>query len=155
MDARELEKQVQKLEDIEAIRKLKAQYCSYCDNNYEAAPIAALFTEDAVWDGGPFGRFVGPAAIEGFFRAVSGKLSFAMHYVTNPLIEVDGDRARGKWYLFEPCTFVDGTQAVWGGAYYEDEYVKVNGQWKFRNVKIISNFWTPYEQGWAKRRSIV
>ncbi len=40
------------LEDIEEIKRLKAGYCSSCDDNYDADSIASLFTEDAIWDGG-------------------------------------------------------------------------------------------------------
>src|ERR1700733_13758356 len=154
MSSQDLEKRVQALEDIEAIRKLKARYCAYCDNGYDADGLAALFTEDAIWGGGAFGRFEGRKAIHGFFAGVSQKLSFAMHYVMNPQIEVEEDHATGRWYLFEPCTFTEGSQAVWGAAYYDDSYVKVGGSWKFKGVKITSSFWTPFEQGWVKKRSV-
>ena len=51
-----LEERLQRIEDIEAIRLLKHRYCAFCDDNYDADGIAALFTENAVWDAGPFGR---------------------------------------------------------------------------------------------------
>lgn len=154
MNLQELEKRVQTLEDIEAIRKLKARYCGYCDAGYDAEGLISLFTDDAVWDGGSFGRFEGRKAIYDFFAGVSKLLPFALHYVMNPQIDVEGERASGRWYLLEPCTFAQGSQAVWGAAYYEDRYLKVGGAWKFQEVKLTSSFWTPYEQGWAKKRSV-
>ena len=154
MNLQELEKRVQTLEDIEAIKKLKARYCGYCDAGYDADGLISLFTDDAVWDGGSFGRYEGRKAIYDFFAGVSKLLPFALHYVMNPQIDVEGDRASGRWYLLEPCTFAQGSQAVWGAAYYEDRYVKVGGAWKFQEVKLTSSFWTPYEQGWAKKRSV-
>lgn len=154
MTLQDLEKRIQTIEDIEAIKRLKARYCGYCDNGYDADALAALFTDDAIWDGGAFGRFEGRKAIHDFFAGVSKLLPFAMHYVMNPLIEVEGDRATGRWYLFEPCTFAEGSQPVWGAAYYDDRYVKVGGAWKFQGVKITSSFWTPYELGWVKKRSV-
>ena len=48
-----LEERLQRIEDIEAIRLLKHRYCAFCDDNYDADGIAALFTENAVWDAGP------------------------------------------------------------------------------------------------------
>jgi hypothetical protein len=48
-----------------------------------------LFTEDGVWDGGPFGRAEGREGIREFFGEVSKQVSFANHYVTNPIIETD------------------------------------------------------------------
>ena len=45
MNVEDLARRLQVLEDIEAIKKLKARYCAYCDNQYDADGIAALFTE--------------------------------------------------------------------------------------------------------------
>jgi transposase-like protein len=45
----ELERRVRALEDAEAIRNLKAEYAAFCDDQYNPDAIAALFTEDAVW----------------------------------------------------------------------------------------------------------
>ena len=50
-----LEASLRRLEDIEAIKQLKAQYCSYCDDQYDVEGLAGLFTDDAVWDGGILG----------------------------------------------------------------------------------------------------
>ena len=52
MTAANLEARIRRLEDIEALKQLKARYCDRCDDNYDADGIAQLFTEDAVWDGG-------------------------------------------------------------------------------------------------------
>ena len=82
-------------------------------------------------------------------------LHFAIHYVMNPIIEVNGNRATGIWYLLEPCTFAKGEQAAWGAARYDEEYVKVGGQWKFKRLKLGSWFWTAFDQGWAKRRYVM
>ena len=112
----ELERRVKVLEDVEAIRALKARYCAFCDDGYDADGIAGLFTEDAVWDGGVRGRAEGREGIRAFFQRAPLRLPFAIHMVMNPVIEVDGDAARGTWYLFQPCTFADGDRAVWGSA---------------------------------------
>ena len=152
MSLEDLERRVRRVEDIEAIRELKARYCAYCDDAYDPDGIASLFTEDAVWDGGPLGRCDGREAIRRFFREASRRVSFAIHHVTNPMITVDGDRASGRWYLLQPCTVAEGERAVWMAARYSDEYVRVGGDWKFRNVKIDLSFVAPYEEGWARTR---
>jgi ketosteroid isomerase-like protein len=148
-----LEKRIAQLEDIEAIRRLKARYCLYVDQPDEEAWVS-LFTEDAVWESDKFGIHEGRGAIRTLFKNIPSFLRFAMHYVTNPLIEVDGARATGNWLLLEPCTFVEGNQPTWGAARYEEQYVKMGGEWKFKRLKLISSFWTPYEQGWVKRRFV-
>jgi hypothetical protein len=152
MNLEELEKRVRRLEDIEAIRDLKARYCRYCDDGYDPDGIAGLFVEDGVWDGGPLGRCEGREAIRKFFRGASRRVSFAIHHVMNPRITVDGDRATGAWYLFQPCTFVEGDRAMWMAARYADEYVRVGGEWKFEKVSVDLSFVTPYDEGWAKTR---
>ena len=153
MALEDLERKLRVLEDIEAIKKLKARYCLYVDERNEDG-FVSLFTEDTVWDGGRFGHYEGRETMRNFFRAIPEMLSFAVHYVMNPIIEVEGEKAKGYWYLLEPCSMVEGNQAVWGTARYEEEYVKVGGEWKFKEIRLIPAFWTPFEQGWVKKRFV-
>jgi len=37
---------------------------------------------------------------------------FAIHNVMNPMIEVSGDAARGRWHLLQPLTMARGNQAA-------------------------------------------
>ena len=150
MGMEDLERRIKNLEDIEEIKGLKARYCAYCDDSYDADGIASLFTEDAVWDGGIRGRADGRQAIKDFFVQASQRLPFAIHMVMNPIIQVSGDQATGQWYLFQTCTFAEGNRAVWGSGRYDEEYVRVDGEWKFQNLKLTSHFWTPFDEGWAK-----
>ena len=106
-----MERRLQALEDAEAIPNLKARYAALCDAQYDADGIAMLFTEDALWESPGLGRFEGREAIRGFFRGASGIFSFAIHYSLNGQIEVEGDTAQARWYLFMPCTVAAGNQA--------------------------------------------
>jgi ketosteroid isomerase-like protein len=139
------------LEDIEAIKQLKYRYADACDRGYDFDTLADCFTEDAVWDGGLFGRHEGREAIREFFRGVSSDIPFAIHYMMNPIISVDGDEASGQWYLFQTCTFADGNTAIWGAARYDERYRRLDGGWKFSRLNLISSFWTPFDEGWVKR----
>jgi len=153
MELEALARRIQVLEDVEAIKKLKARYCAYCDNQYDAEGLASLFTPDAVWDGGELlGRSEGREAIRTFFQGSSQRLPFAIHHVMNPVIEVDGDTATGQWYLFQPCIRADQNQAFWLAARYDEAYLRVDGEWKFRRMTIDPSFYTPYDQGWARQR---
>ena len=151
MDATELEHRVRALEDVEAIKRLKHRYADACDRGYDADVLAALFAEDAVWDGGLFGRYEGQEAIRAFFRGVSSDIVFSMHYMMNPIIDINGDRATGTWYLFQTCTFAEGNTPIWGAARYDEAYVREADGWKFQHLCLISSFWTPYAEGWVKR----
>ena len=106
-----LVRRLQALKDAEAIRNLKARYVALCDAQYDADGIAMLFTEDARWESPGLGRFEGREAIRGFFRGASGIFSFAIDYSLNGQIEVEGDTAQARWYLFMPCTAAAGNQA--------------------------------------------
>ena len=174
MSIQDLERRLQTLEDIDAIKNLKARYCALCDAGFDADGLAGLFTEDAVWEGGSFGHYEGREAIRKFYRGIPQQLSFAAHFVMNSQVEVSGDRAVGRWKLLEPCTF-SGTyklsglsarvapivqydpisHAVWGAADYEDEFIKVNGEWKFKKVTLVPVFYTPYEDGWFIKKSVL
>jgi hypothetical protein len=151
MSLENLEKRVRVLEDVEEIKKLKRRYCALCDAGYDADGLAELFMENAVWEGNELGRAEGRKEILEFFQRAPQRLPFAIHMVLNPIIEVDGDRAKGTWYLFQACTYAGvENQAVWGSARYDEEYVRVNGEWKFQNLELTSHFWTPFDQGWVK-----
>lgn len=148
-----LEERLASLEAIEAIKQLKARYCALCDHHYEPDGLAALFLPDGLWDGGPFGRYQGREAIRGFFRSISGSITFAAHLVLNPVIEVNSaTAARGKWRLLMPCTAKNdaGTpEARWLLSEYDETYGVHEGAWLFRTLHLTVNFYAPHLKGWA------
>ena len=143
---------LQWLFDVEQIKQLKHRYCGYCDEQYDPHGIAALFVEDGVWDGGPFGKYEGRDAIHKFFANASNLISFANHYVTNPIIEIDGDTATGRWDLWQPMVSEPETTACWLIAKYREEYVRRDDTWMFRTLTVDVKALSPYEQGFAKQR---
>ena len=147
-----LESRVRDLEAAEEIRNLKATYAAACDDKYNPDAIAELFVEDAVWESDGLGKFEGREAVREFFRGISSYFTFALHYGLNPKIEVAGDTARARWYLFMPCTVSDGGRALWRAGIDDEEYVRVDGQWMFKHKKSTTIFNTPFEEGWAKTR---
>ena len=147
-----LESRIMDLEAADEIRNLKATYAAACDDNYNPDAIAALFVEDAVWESDGLGNFEGREAIREFFRGISSYFTFALHYGLNPKIEVAGDTARARWYLFMPCTVSDGGRALWRAGIDDEEYVRVDGRWMFKRKKSATIFNTPFEEGWAKTR---
>lgn len=145
----ELEAKVQELQDVRAIQDLRADYCYYTDTN-DWQNITALFTDDAVCDFGPFGLYDGKAAITEFFRdLLPAGMVFTMHMVHNTKIRVTGDTATGEWYYEVPANTVEN-QAFWIAGKYIEQYVKVDGAWKFKNVVADWYYNTPYEKGWAE-----
>jgi hypothetical protein len=140
------------LYDIEQIKQLKHRYCAYCDEGYDADGIAGLFVEDGVWDGGPFGTYHGRAAIHAFFAGASKLISFANHYVSNPVIDIEGDIARGRWDLWQPMVNEPAHRAAWLVAKYRDTYVRTAGGWMFERLTVDVRALSPYEEGFARQR---
>jgi ketosteroid isomerase-like protein len=147
-----LDQRLQVLEDAEAIRNLKARYAALCDNQYDADGIASLFTEDALWESPTLGRFEGREAIRNFFRGASEIFSFAIHYSLNGHIEVEGDTARARWYLFMPCTVAAANQAMWRAGIDHEIYARVARSWMLRHKRSEPLMSAPFETGWPKTR---
>ncbi len=146
-----LETRIQRLEDLEEIKRLMNAYCYHADNR-DGANWSGVFAEDGVFETDIYGTYEGRDTI----RALEHR-SFAIHYNTNPIIDIDGDYAFGKWVLLMPCSFDDGSsgkRAVWAAAKYENELARIGGKWLFKKVKLISIMWTPFDQGWELDRFI-
>jgi hypothetical protein len=162
MKIEDLEARIRVLEDIEAIRKLKATYCYLCDAGLgdprNRNELITHFADHAKVDFGlgPGSTFEGKEGLEVFFgQVVPGAVSFCMHMIHNPIIEVDGDRATGKWYYEAPTTDAATSRAQWMAGTYEEEYVRENGEWKFASIKTKWKYISPYDEGWAKNRGEV
>ena len=79
----QIEQRVQVLEDVNAIRHLKARYAASCDDQYNPDGLAALFTEDAVWESQGLGRFEGREAIRAFLGVEHYSCSCVTHMNLN------------------------------------------------------------------------
>ena len=149
MDNVELATQITVLQDIEAIKKLKAEYCDICDDDHNQDRIVTIFVRDGIWEGKGVGYAKGHAEIRKLFKSFAERISFSQHNVFNPRIEVKGSEAHAIWYFLGPFTFRKGNRQLWLAARYEDDYVKINGAWKFKHLRVFGRMTAPYEKGWA------
>lgn len=149
MDTRELERRLTELQDIEAIKFLKAEYCDICDDAHDPDRIVGIFTEDGVWEGEGVATARGHAELRRLFERFAEQVSFSQHNVFNPRITVQGDRAHGSWNLLSPFTFREGHRAIWVAVRYEEDYVKIGGKWKIQHLRGIGRMAAPYAEGWA------
>jgi len=124
---------LQRIEDQLAIERLLMQYGAALDSR-DFAAYSQLFAANGSWSGG-LGTFKGPAtikaAMEKAFSAPSAPAAGgSFHVLTNPLIEVQGDRATAlsRWTFF---TTVEGKPTPTLAGRYEDTLIKENGSWKF------------------------
>ena len=151
MDSREIGKQLTVLQDIEAIKQLKAEYCDICDDGHNQDRIVTIFSEDGIWEGKGIARAQGHAEIRKLFKSFAERISFSQHNVFNPRITVNGDTAHAIWYFLGPFTFRKGNRQLWLAARYEDDCVKVGGTWQFKHLRAFGRMTAPYEEGWASQ----
>lgn len=142
-----LERRIQRLEDIEAIRRLRNRYHASL-NEARYADCRPLFTDDAVVELGYLARYEGIDAIDRGFRAMGERDRFFIkQFIHSHDVDVDGDTATGTSYL-EARYGRFGVSYVVAGRY-DDVYVRVNGVWKFRAM-IAELFYTvPNAVGWT------
>jgi SnoaL-like protein len=151
MDMTELERRLTRMEDIEAIKHLKARYCDICDDDHNPAKITTLFVDDGIWEAGGFGKAQGHEGIRQLFQGFQKMISFSQHMVVNPLIEVNGNTAKGTWYFLGPFTFRKNNEAKWQAVKYEDDYVKVNGEWKYKHLRAHIRMAAAPNESWANK----
>lgn len=151
MDPEALEARITRLEDLEAIKQLKARYCEICDDDHNPDRITSVFTKHGIWEGKGIGRAEGHEEIRALFDRFQKMISFSQHMTMNPVIEVDGETAKGTWYFFGPFTMEEGNQALWQACRYHEEYWKVNGEWLIRRLTIKGpRMAADYQEGWAQ-----
>lgn len=160
-----LEGRLRAAEDVQAIARLKARYGALADARYGrdgpveapelerlAGEIAALFSEDAEWDGGKvLGVCEGREAIRA--RMAEPTLRFAWHLFAKPDITVKGDTARATWDVLAPCTLRDG-RPFWMAGVEEDEYVRADDAphgWLHSRMRLRVVLFAPHERGWGPR----
>ena len=136
MDMAALEERITRLEDIEAIKQLKARYCHICDDTHNPDSIAGVFAEDGIWESVDFGKAQGHKDIRELFSGFRKLFTFSQHNITNPVITVDGDRATGIWYIMGPRTLTENNKEIWMAARYDDDYVKIDGEWKYQHLRV-------------------
>src|ERR1700750_1383518 len=109
--------EVQRLLDIEAIKQLRARYCLFLDAQ-EWDELRALFVDDAraVISSGTH------ESADALIASMSERLTGEdhVHIAAMPIIEVDGDTARGLWSF--------NNRGALG--HYQEEYRRVDGDWK-------------------------
>ncbi len=134
-------------EDRAAIEDLQARYLFAMDF-HDPDLYVTMFTEDGVLDVGS-GEIRGrkaikdvvarmpnpkaPPAESGLWQAVG------RHNISNIVIKIDGNKATGRAYWFHYSNDNATRSAVFVGfGHYDDELVKVNGQWLFSKRRIYN-----------------
>jgi hypothetical protein len=144
-----LSARIDTLEARAALAELKANYARKSDAVFNvpgaasAIALADLFTDDGILDLGPYGTYEGRATLLNAFENILPQgTQWSTHYMANPLLEVDGDTATGRWYyLIRMLPAGPGATVVEISGSYDDTYQRTPGGWKIKQT--ISGFFIP------------
>lgn len=120
------------LEDRLEILDLAARY-SHATDHGDGKALADTFTEDGVFEGAGEPR-QGRAAHEAATNGLAASGMVLRHFVSNPVIEGDGDQATMKLYV-EVKNLADPATPMLVGCYYDD-LRRVDGRWKFARRRV-------------------
>ncbi len=158
----ELERQVRRQDDLQAVRTLQFKYGYYMDKCL-FGEIVDLFSEEAElhFMGGIFRGKAGARRLYGSSSGLSGP-TYGMlfeHIIAQDIVDVapDGRSAKGRFRCFLQGgvheTKTDARPQIpsqfWEAGLYENEYVKESEVWKIRlfNYRVV--YQANYETGWA------
>ena len=150
-DLAALEARIQRLEDLEEIKRLKYRYLRALDTK-AWGELALTLTEDATteYSDGAY-RFKGRDAILSFLKStpLAQPDGFVgVHHGSQPEIELTGpSRARGIWALYNYLIHKSAQQGLRLCAFYHDEYVKVGGVWRIH----ATGYRRVFEETWSRK----
>jgi hypothetical protein len=138
-------------DDIIEIEQLLHRYCFAVDGG-TPEDVAALFSETAVL----VPLYTGEAPAKGrpailqwyvnYQKGVRAAVDHLRHVITNPLIEVNGDRATAHCYLTANALSKSTGKASWTAGAYKDKLVREGGRWHFAEREIHVHYATESEK---------
>lgn len=125
------------VEDELAIRHLVSAYADAV-NRRDGDLWASTWARDSIWElrGNPF---EGKDNIVNMWQSAMGSFAFVVQLVYQGTIEVEGDRATGRWYLAEHLRPEGAEDVIFNIGTYADEYARIDGKWLFtkRSYEVL------------------
>jgi len=117
----------------EELRRLKYRYLRTLDLK-QWDEFAQTLAPDATAHYGDRLRFTGRDEIVGYLRRNVGPGIITVHHCHHPELEVDGDRATGRWALDDTVIITEGRTVLRGAAFYQDRYTRQDGHWQIQHT---------------------
>jgi bile-acid 7alpha-dehydratase len=130
------------LQEIEAIKRLKYKYFR-CLDTKRWDEMKECFTEDAnaAYSSGKYSFQGRDQIVQFLIDAMNRPTVLSAHHGHHPEIELTSPTtAVGVWALADVFIDLQAAITVRGAAYYRDDYVKVNGQWKIKTTGYERTF---------------
>ena len=159
-----MEDRVGALEDLEAIRRLRHEWCARLDIALESADaveageavawLVDQLTDDFTQTSNIHDPVSSPQGFAAFVQAIAGNCEMSFHMLSNDLIEFPPGRhsASGGWYTMAMLT-IQG-RALWASCLSEEKYRKRGGRWYVTALSLDYRLVSPYEAGWAEQRFV-
>ena len=150
-----LEQRIAAMNDEDQVRNLQNAYGYYVDRKMWD-DVTDLFTADAVLEIADVGLYDGPAGIRRALERMGpaglkdGQLNDHLQLDTVVAIEPGGAEARARGIEFAMLGEGDADTAFLTVAVFVNRYVKDDGVWRIREMRVFPLMKTDYYQGWAK-----
>ncbi|HVM39281.1 MAG TPA: nuclear transport factor 2 family protein [Acidimicrobiia bacterium] len=130
------------LVEFEAIKRLKYRYLRCLDQKLWDELEGCFVPEAVATYGGGAHSYEGRDAIVAFLRDAMGADTFhTSHRVHQPEITLLGDgEARATWAFDDVVVETGFGVTIRGAGFYEDEYVKIDGEWRIRSTGYKRTF---------------
>lgn len=124
------------LEDIEAIKQLKARYCRTMDMKDWTA-MRQVFADDLVMDTSASGGSLVEGADEfmAFLVEMIGDV-VTVHHCHTPEIEIGSPTAATGWWAMEDMLRWPNGMELRGYGHYRETYAKMDGQWRIARCEL-------------------
>jgi hypothetical protein len=152
---KEQQKEIRRLADIEAIKKLQKAYGYYVEHMMWREIIDCFSDSPDVCLDWLEGKYLGKAGVRKYFERMESMPPEFMHQVMQIAgivdIEPDGKTAKGRWYAFGGIFLPreDGMRRSFVTGIYELVYIKENGVWKILSLKWVIPYAVRIAEGWA------
>jgi SnoaL-like domain len=148
---------VARLEEIELIKELRRYHFPMSgDPETDVEAFLRLFTEDGMVEyPGGFGAAQGHDQLRAWLERDPVNARF--HCFIPGWVRVNDDltTGTGRWFLIETAKAhnpkTGRNEPIWVEAVYDDEYVKVDGQWKFKKYSCDLRMFCTHQAGWGER----
>jgi hypothetical protein len=149
-----LSERIERLEDLSEVENLQRSYGYYVDKSlwYD---LADLWTEDGTLEIGGRGVFLGKDRVFEYMSVGLGAVGpkpglLYDHQQFQPIVTIHPD---GKTAEARAIAFVT-SGGGWGHNYYENDYVKEDGIWKFKSLHGPFNMYSGYDIGWLDNTTL-
>lgn len=155
----ELEERIAVMNDEGLVRNLQAAY-GYYVNRRMWDDVTDLFAEDAVYEVGGVGVYSGKAGVrkamerQGPAGLAHGVLNDRLQFDTVVQLAPGRREAFARGIEMGMLGEADKGEAYWEINVFHNRFVKEDGLWKLREMRVFPLFRADYYQGWGKSRLI-